>query len=241
VVMPQNAWGTLPTRNYNEGQFELCEQISGETMYDTILKERDTCYACVVRCKRVVEVKEGPLTVDPLYGGPEYETLSTFGSYCGVGDLVAISKANEICNQYGVDTITCGATIAFAMECYEKGIIGKEQTGGLELKFGNAEAMLEVLREDYIRTAWAKGLNLSPAGRQGLQPAGHRGDRASTARQRQGPTRRTVFRPEPTDPAFRVAQVVALRRRCPERGRSSDPVRRVPGSPRRTAGSVRCV
>lgn len=147
VVMPQNAWGTLPTRNYNEGQFELCEQISGETLYDTVLKERDTCYGCVVRCKRVVEIKEGPITVDPLYGGPEYETLSTFGSYCGIGDLVAISKANEICNQYGVDTISCGATIAFAMECFEKGIISKEQTGGLELKFGNAEAMLEVLRQ----------------------------------------------------------------------------------------------
>lgn len=147
VVVPQNEWGTLPTRNYNEGQFELCEQISGETLYDTILKERDTCYACIVRCKRVVEVNEGKYTVDPLYGGPEYETIGTFGSYCGIGDLAAISKANEICNQYGVDSITCGATIAFAMECYEKGIIGKKETGGIDLRFGNADAMLEVLQQ----------------------------------------------------------------------------------------------
>jgi len=146
VVMPQNAMGTLPTRNYNEGQFEGCEAISGEKMAETILKERETCYACVVRCKRVVEIREGAYAVDPYYGGPEYETLSTFGSYCGIRDLAAIALANQICNQYGVDTIACGATIAFAMECYEKGLIGREQTGGLELRFGNAEAMLAALR-----------------------------------------------------------------------------------------------
>lgn len=147
VVMPQNLYGTLPTRNYNEGQFEGCEDISGERMSETILKERDTCYACVVRCKRVVEVKDGPYPVDPLYGGPEYETLGTFGSYCGVRDLAAISRANQICNAYGVDTISCGATIAFAMECYEKGLIGPQQTGGLELRFGDADAMLAALEQ----------------------------------------------------------------------------------------------
>lgn len=145
VVMPQNSMGTLPTRNYNEGQFELAEAISGEKMAETVLKERDTCYACVVRCKRVVEINQGGYRVDPLYGGPEYETCATFGSYCGIGDLGAISQANQICNMYGVDTIACGATIAFAMECYEKGIISKEQTGGIDLHFGNAQAMLQAL------------------------------------------------------------------------------------------------
>jgi len=143
VVMPQNMMGTLPTNNYNEGQFEFAEDISGERMTETILKERDTCYACVVRCKRVVEINEGPYKADPLYGGPEYETLSTFGSYCGIKDLSAVSLANQICNMYGVDTITCGATIAFAMECYEKEIIGPAETGGIELRFGNAQAMLD--------------------------------------------------------------------------------------------------
>ncbi len=145
VVMFQHTIGSLPTRNYNEGQFEGCEDISGERMSATILKERDTCYACVVRCKRVVEVTEGPYRVNPYYGGPEYETISTFGSYCGVRDLAAISLANQICNQYGVDTISCGATIAFAMECFEKGILTLEDTGGLDLRFGNADAMLAVL------------------------------------------------------------------------------------------------
>jgi aldehyde:ferredoxin oxidoreductase len=145
VVMFQNMIGSLPTRNYNEGQFEGSEAISGEVMADTVLKDRDTCYACVVRCKRVVEITEGPYKVDPLYGGAEYETLSTLGSYCGISDMAAISKANEMCNMYGVDTITCGATIAFAMECFEKGIIGPEDTGGIELRFGDASAMLAVL------------------------------------------------------------------------------------------------
>jgi aldehyde:ferredoxin oxidoreductase len=97
-----------------------------------------------VRCKRVVEL-EGKYSVDPKYGGPEYETIGTFGSYCGVTDLPAISRANQICNAYAVDSITSGATIAFAMECFEKGIITKEQTGGLELKFGDPDIMLEVL------------------------------------------------------------------------------------------------
>ncbi len=147
VVLPQNTNGTLPHRNYTEGQFDGCEDISGEKMAETILKDRDTCYACVVRCKRVVEIKDGAYKVDPYYGGPEYETVGTLGSYCGIRDLAAISYANQICNEYGVDTIACGATIAFAMECYEKGIITKEQTGGLELKFGNVEAMLETLQQ----------------------------------------------------------------------------------------------
>ena len=94
VVMPQHSMGTLPTYNYNEGTFEGVEAISGETMYDTVLKGvaegkqdkqgRETCYACVVRCKRVVEITDGPYKVDPHYGGAEYETLGTFGSYCGV-------------------------------------------------------------------------------------------------------------------------------------------------------------
>ncbi len=156
VVMPQHSMGTLPTRNYNEGAFELAEEISGERLYDVYLKGaaegkqdklgRDTCYACVVRCKRVVEL-EGKYPVDEKYGGPEYETIGTFGSYCGVKDLAAISRANQIANMYGVDSIACGATIAWAMECYEKGILTKDDTGGIELKFGDADAMLETLEQ----------------------------------------------------------------------------------------------
>jgi len=145
VVGYQNQMGTLPTRNYTEGQFEDVDKITGETMTETILKKSDTCFACSVRCKRVVEAEKDDYKVDPAFGGPEYETIGTFGSYCGIGDLEAISYANQICNDYGVDTISCGATIAFAMECFEKGIISTKETGGIELKFGNSKTMLAVL------------------------------------------------------------------------------------------------
>ena len=159
VLLPQNKAGGLPTYNWDSGVFEGAEAISGEEMYDTILrgaadgkqdrKGRDTCYACTVRCKRVVDITDGPLPVDHLYGGPEYETLSTFGSYCGVDDLEAIAYANQLCNQYGMDTISCGATIAWAFDCFEQGLLtaadlGDENTGGLDLSFGNAQAMVQL-------------------------------------------------------------------------------------------------
>ena len=144
IVVSQSKKGGLPTRNWESGYFEGAERISGERMYNEILKERDTCYGCIIRCKRVVEVKEGPYKVDPRYGGPEYETLATFGAYCGVDNLEAVAYANQICNMYGMDTISCGATIAWAMDCFERGLITTEDTGGIELRFGNADAMVKM-------------------------------------------------------------------------------------------------
>ncbi len=137
--------GCLPTRNWISGYFpEGKRSITGTTMSETILKERDTCYACAVRCKRVVEI---PNKVDSLYGGPEYETCATFGSYCGISSLETVAYANQLCNMYGIDTISCGATIAFAMECYEEGLITTDDTDGLELKFGNDEAMITLIEK----------------------------------------------------------------------------------------------
>ena len=144
VLSYQQKSGGLPTCNWASGVFDGYEAIDGTTMSETILKARDTCYACVVRCKRVVEVTEGPFLVDPHYGGPEYETLSTFGSYCGISDLAAVARANQICNMYGLDTITTGATIAWAMDCFERGIITARDTDGVELRFGNAAAMVKM-------------------------------------------------------------------------------------------------
>jgi aldehyde:ferredoxin oxidoreductase len=145
IVLSQNDGGGLPTRNWASGVFEGAEAISGQRMSETILKERDTCFGCVVRCKRVVEVTEGPFLVDPRYGGPEYETIATMGSYCGVSDLAAISRANQLCNMYGMDTISCGATVAWAMDCFEQGLLTPDETGGVELRFGNAEAMVQMV------------------------------------------------------------------------------------------------
>jgi len=136
--------GILPTLNFREGSFAEADVISGETMSKTILVRRGTCYGCFVRCKREVQVGE-PYFVEPIYGGPEYETVAAFGSMCGIADLKAISKANQLCNAYGLDTISMGGLISFAMECYEKGILTKGDTGGLELRFGNVEAMMRML------------------------------------------------------------------------------------------------
>ncbi|HUT18956.1 MAG TPA: aldehyde ferredoxin oxidoreductase family protein [Anaerolineae bacterium] len=138
--------GRLPTRNFQDGQFEGAERIGGEALRDTILIDTGGCYACPIRCKRVVEVDDGSYHVDRAYGGPEYETIGAFGSNCGVDDLRAISKANELCNAYGLDTISAGMAVSFAMECFENGLLTKEDAGGLELNFGNAEAMVELTR-----------------------------------------------------------------------------------------------
>jgi aldehyde:ferredoxin oxidoreductase len=145
VLLPKNKRGGLPTRNWSSGSFEGGQDISGEAMLDTIFKESDTCFACVVRCKRVVEIAEGPFRVSPRYGGPEYETLATMGSYCGVSDLAAIAYANQLCNMYGMDTISCGATVAWAMDCYERGLLTVDDTGGIDLRFGNAAALVQTV------------------------------------------------------------------------------------------------
>jgi aldehyde:ferredoxin oxidoreductase len=147
VLNYQNVSGGLPTRNYTSGTFAQAENLSGETMAETILQHNDTCYACVVRCKRVVETEYKNTHFDPLYGGPEYETLGTMGSYCGIGDINAVSIAHQICDQYGLDTIACGATIAFAMDCFEHGYLTLKDTGGIDLRFGNADALLTMVEK----------------------------------------------------------------------------------------------
>lgn len=144
-ILPfQDARGMLPTRNFSQGSFEGARSISGQTMRDTILMGRGTCFKCPIACKRVVRV-DGVRRVDPEYGGPEYETLASLGSLCGISDLQAIAKGHELCNRYGLDTISCGATIAFAMECFEAGLMTESDTDGISLRFGNADAMLEVI------------------------------------------------------------------------------------------------
>jgi aldehyde:ferredoxin oxidoreductase len=145
IVLAQSLMGGLPTRNWSSGTFEGAEAIGGERMAETIRKGGDTCFGCVVRCKPVVEVTEGPFLVDPRYGGPEYESISTLGSYCGVSDLAAIARANQLCNMYGMDTISCGATVAWAMDCFEQELISVEDTGGIVLRFGNAEALVQLV------------------------------------------------------------------------------------------------
>ncbi len=139
-VRTYNADGILPTRNFQEGQFEHAQAIGGQAMAETILTDEGTCYACAVACKREVDVPE--LGVVAKYGGPEYETVAAGGSACGIGDLKVIAKFHQLCGEYVMDTISVGMTIAFAMECYENGLLTKADTDGLDLRFGNGEALL---------------------------------------------------------------------------------------------------
>jgi len=145
VLSGLNALGGLPTRNFLGGTFEGAEKISGEAMKESILIDRRGCYACPIRCKRVVRV-EGPYAMDPRYGGPEYETIAALGSNCGIADLKAIAKGNELCAAYGLDSISTGNAIAFAMECFEKGLLTDKETGGVELRFGNGGAMVRMVK-----------------------------------------------------------------------------------------------
>ena len=139
-----NEVGNLPTNNFAEGYFDGTAKISPKTIAETVRVRMEGCAACPVRCKRIVEFDE-PYKVDRRNGGPEYESLGALGSCCGVDDLKAVCKANELCNLYSLDTISAGVTIAFAMECFENEILTVEDTGGIELRFGNAEAMLQMV------------------------------------------------------------------------------------------------
>ncbi len=155
-----NAAGILPTRNFRSGAFEGADNLRWEAYEREILTARRSCYACAVRCKREVGVDDR-YQVSTSYGGPEYEAVAGFGSNCMVDDLQAVAKANELCNRYTLDAISTSATIAFAMECFEHGLIGPEDTGGLDLRFGNAEAMVRcvelIARREGIGNLLAEG------------------------------------------------------------------------------------
>jgi aldehyde:ferredoxin oxidoreductase len=144
LIEGYSAVGNLPTHNFQEGCFDGAAKISAKTVCDDYLTKMYGCFKCPVRCKKRIKVA-APYNVDPTYGGPEYETLAAFGSNCEISDAGAICKAHEMCNRSGIDTISAGATISFAMECYEKGILTTKDTDGLELQFGNSKAMLKLL------------------------------------------------------------------------------------------------
>jgi aldehyde:ferredoxin oxidoreductase len=146
-VIPLNEMGLLPTSNFRKGSFKEAKGISGEEIKNNISAKRDSCYACPIRCKRVIDYHEEGLDIDERYGGPEYESIGSLGSNCEIGDGIIVCKANELCARYGLDTISTGVTIAFAMECMEKGIITEKDTGGIKLQFGNGRALLDMIEK----------------------------------------------------------------------------------------------
>ena len=136
-----NQSGIYPTNNFQEAYFETADKTSGETLADKYLVKNTACFACPIGCGRYSKV-------DDVEGeGPEFETIWAYGASCGVDDLPAIIKANKWCNEYGLDTISAGATIACAMELCEKGLIGSAEIDGPALKFGSGEAIVEWTRK----------------------------------------------------------------------------------------------
>ncbi len=146
-----NATGGFPTRNFQESVFEGAEKISGETFAATYLLRPKACASCTSRCGRVSAV--GEVTGE----GPEYEAVWAYGAQCGIDDLASITKANFLCNELGLDPITMGSTIGCAMELYERGILKKERVG-MDLYFGNAEAILELTRKTALREGFGDEL-----------------------------------------------------------------------------------
>ncbi len=138
------AIGGLPTKNWTMGNFEHESKINHEAFTGQMMDKPGTCWACAQSCKR--DVKSGieqPFKIDHRYGGPEYETLGMLGSNCQIGDLHAISKANEIASAYGMDSISLGGVIGFVMECCEKGLLTARDIG-FEVKFGDGEALVKL-------------------------------------------------------------------------------------------------
>jgi len=137
-----NEHGVLPTRNFQSGQFEGAEAISGEAIAQRILIRNRACFGCPIACGRVTAVKNGKYAGSGE--GPEYESIWALGADVGVDNLAAATKANYICNELGMDPITAGATVACAMELYEKGAITEKQAG-CKLSFGNADALVDLM------------------------------------------------------------------------------------------------
>ena len=166
--------GDLPVKNFTEGGFPTADRLDGQVVSEKYLKKRFSCGACPVGCGRVVEMK------DDRYGnvcgaGPEYESTASLGSYCMVDDLEAVIKANDLCNRYGMDTISVGAAIAFAMEAFEKGVLTTEDFGGESLFWGDAGKMVQMV--EAIGNARGIGRLLGKGVRHAAQHLGRGSDR----------------------------------------------------------------
>jgi aldehyde:ferredoxin oxidoreductase len=146
LVNANNALGIFGSYNWQEELFENAEGLSGETMRETIVAKDKACFACPVRSSKLCVIKserDGNYVVE----GPEYENIYSLGSCCGIGSIKTVAIAERICDNYGMDAIEAGVAIAFSMECFEKGILTLEDTEGMELRFGDEEAMLTMLHK----------------------------------------------------------------------------------------------
>ena len=141
-----NARGGYPTLNWQKGVFDDIEAVNGMALNETVLERGVSCFACPIACGRGTKIKTGKWA-GRSGEGPEYETTNMLGASCGVSDINAITMANYLCNELGLDTISTGSTIAFALECFDKGIITKEMTNGLEFKFGDSDLVIDLVKK----------------------------------------------------------------------------------------------
>ncbi len=154
-------FGDIPIRNWTLGNWPEAIQLAGQTFYPQYLVKHTRCFACPIGCGKEIEVKAGPYAT-PAGEGIEYETLAGFGGMCQVSNVEAVARANSLCNRFGLDTISTSSAIAFGMEAFERGLIGPADTGGIELRFGNADALLaligQIARREGIGDTLAEGV-----------------------------------------------------------------------------------
>lgn len=139
-----NTGGALPTRNWNQAQFDKADNCNHLAIEKNLETGHDRCFACSVRCKRTVKA-EVPYPIDPRYGAPEFETMTSFSANIGCDNVHAMCKAHELCNSYGMDTCSAGATISWAMECFEKGLLSADDADGFSIHFGDHDNTLKLL------------------------------------------------------------------------------------------------
>jgi aldehyde:ferredoxin oxidoreductase len=169
AMQGKNLEGGMPVLNYRLGSSETVAKVDAIAVRDHVRVKMSSCYSCSVRCKKVVHIEQkeeaareamdtvykgrarvavdplGRYRVDPRYGGPEYESLASLGVNLGLDDLIAVCKSNEMCNYLGMDTISLGATLAWAMECFEKGLLTLDDTGGVPLRFHDADGVVKLV------------------------------------------------------------------------------------------------
>ena len=148
-----NESGELPVKYWKQGSFSEANKISGSSLVETYLKKNRHCGSCVIGCGRTVQIDQFEDVPKDLIEGPEYETIASFGSMMLNGNLADIIKANYLCNDLGLDTISTGSTIAFLMDLYEQRKITKEIMDGLDVKWGNMETVFTLIKQ----IAWREG------------------------------------------------------------------------------------
>lgn len=150
-----------PTKNYQEATFEGAESLSGESMERKIWVKRKACFNCPIHCGHLAVVKTSDYT-GTIVEGVEYETTAMLGADCGIDNLAAVTHANMLCDKLGLDTLSTGAVVAWAMECFERGILTEKDTGGITLNFGNHKAMnkmiLQIAKREGIGDLLAEGV-----------------------------------------------------------------------------------